>query len=43
MLISIPESAAAALLARLRENYPTARIIGRVHPRGPRSITISTD
>ena len=43
ILISIPESAAAALLARLRENYPTARIIGRVHPRGPRSITISTD
>ena len=42
MLISIPESAAAALLARLRENYPTARIIGRVHPRGPHSVIISS-
>jgi selenide,water dikinase len=43
MLISVVENASEALLARLRENYPNARIIGRVHPRGPRSIVISTD
>lgn len=43
MLISITASAAEALLARLRENYPNARIIGRVHPRGPRSIVVSMD
>ena len=43
MLISIPESASEALLGRLRENYGNARIIGRVHPRGPHSIIISTD
>jgi selenide,water dikinase len=43
MLISIPEKAAEALLARLRENYQNARIIGRVHPQGPHSIIVSTD
>jgi selenide,water dikinase len=43
MLIAIEESASAALLARLRENYPNARIIGRVHPQGPRPIVVSTD
>jgi selenide,water dikinase len=43
MLIAIEESASAALLARLRENYPNARIIGRVHPQGPRQIVVSTD
>ena len=43
MLIAINESASEALLARLRENYPNARIIGRVHPQGPRSIVVSTD
>ncbi len=43
MLISVPEATSAALLARLRENYPNARIIGRVHPRGPHSIVVSTD
>ena len=43
MLISVAESAAEALLARLRENYANARIIGRVHPRGPHSIVISAD
>ncbi len=41
MLISIPESDAEALLARLRENYPRASIIGRVHPQAPRSIMVS--
>jgi selenide,water dikinase len=41
MLISIAASRAEALLARLRENYPNARIIGRVHPQGPRSIVVS--
>jgi selenide,water dikinase len=43
MLISVAESSSAALLARLRENYPNARIIGRVHPRAPRSIVVSTE
>ncbi len=43
MLISVAESEAEALFARLRENYPDARIIGRVHPQGPRSIVVSTD
>ena len=43
MLISVAESTSEALLARLRENYPNARIIGRVHPQGPHSIVISTD
>ena len=43
MLISAAEDSSAALLARLRENYPKARIIGRVHPRGLRSIVVSTD
>jgi selenide, water dikinase len=43
MLISIAESESKPLLARLRENYPDARIIGRVHPQGPRSIVVSTD
>ena len=43
MLISIAENDARALLARLRENYQNARIIGRVHPQGPRSIIVSTD
>ncbi|HEX2269922.1 MAG TPA: selenide, water dikinase SelD, partial [Pyrinomonadaceae bacterium] len=41
MLISIAESEAEALLARLRDNYPNARIIGRVHPQGPLSIIVS--
>ena len=41
MLISIAESEAEALLARLRDNYPNARIIGRVNPRGPHSIVVS--
>jgi len=43
MLISIAESQAEPLLARLRENYSNARIIGRVHPQGPRSIVVSTE
>jgi selenide,water dikinase len=43
MLISVTESKSEALLARLREKYPNARIIGRVHPQGPHSIVISTD
>ena len=43
MLISVAQTASEALLERLRENYPNARIIGRVHPLGPRSIVISTD
>jgi selenide,water dikinase len=43
MLISVGQRESEALLARLHENYPNARIIGRVHPRGPRSIVVSTD
>jgi selenide,water dikinase len=43
MLISIAESSAEPLLARLRENYANARIIGRVHPQGPRSIVVSAN
>jgi selenide,water dikinase len=43
MLISIPETDAERLLVRLRDNYPNARIIGRVHPRGPHSVIVSTD
>jgi selenide,water dikinase len=43
MLISTAESSSEALLARLRENYPNARIIGRVHPQGPRSVVVSPD
>jgi selenide, water dikinase len=43
MLIAIEEDASAALLARLRENYPAARIIGRVHPQGPRSVVVSAN
>ena len=43
MLIAIEEKASGALLARLRENYPNARIIGRVHPQGPRSIVVSAN
>lgn len=41
MLISIAENEAEALLATLRDNYPNARIIGRVHPQGPLSIKVS--
>jgi selenide, water dikinase len=41
MLIAIAESESEALLARLRENYSNARIIGRVHPQGPLSIKVS--
>ena len=43
MLISVSQSSAEALLARLRENYPNAHIIGRVYPRGPRAIVVSTE
>lgn len=42
MLISIAQSEAEPLLARLGDNYPNARIIGRVHPRGPHSIIVSS-
>jgi selenide,water dikinase len=41
MLVAIPESNAESLLATLRKNYPNAQIIGRVHPRGSRSIVLS--
>jgi selenide,water dikinase len=43
MLIAVSEDSAETLLAGLRANYPKAHIIGRVHPRGPRSIVVSTD
>src|SRR4029450_1025709 len=38
MLISISQGDSESLLARLRDNYANARIIGRVHPRGPHSV-----
>jgi selenide,water dikinase len=40
MLISVDPERAADLLARLRENYPQAQMIGRVLERGARSITV---
>jgi selenide, water dikinase len=41
MLIAIPENNAESLLVRLKKNYPKAEIIGRVLPRGPRSIIVN--
>ena len=41
MLIAVAEDKAEALLGKLRENYPRAQIIGRVSPRGSRSIVVS--
>ena len=41
MLIAIPEEKADALLQTLRNNYPRAQVIGRVSPRGSRSIVVS--
>ena len=41
MLISVAEEKAEELLRTLRENYPRAQIIGRVSPRGSRSIVVS--
>ena len=40
MLIAIAEQKAEALLAALRTNYSTARIIGRVHPRDLHPIMV---
>jgi selenide, water dikinase len=40
VLISIADSRAAELLARLRENYPDAAIIGRVRERGTHLLVI---
>lgn len=41
MLIAIPEGNAESLLMTLKKNYPSAQVIGRVHPRGPRSIVVA--
>ena len=41
MLIAIAEDKADALLTRLRDHYPGAQIIGRVSPRGSRSLVVS--
>ena len=41
MLIAIASDKAEALLSRLRENYPTAAVIGRVTSSGPRSIVVN--
>jgi selenide,water dikinase len=41
LLISLPAERAPALLARLRETYPDASIIGRVRERGARLIEVS--
>ena len=40
LLISVEEARAAELVARLRETYPDASVIGRVRERGPRSIVV---
>ena len=40
MLIAIGAEKAESLLSRLRENYPTAAVIGRVTPAGPPSIVV---
>ena len=40
MLIAIAEDHAEELLARLRENYPTASVIGRVVEKGGSSIVV---
>jgi selenide, water dikinase len=40
ILMSIPESNAEALLTRLRETYPAARVIGRVMERAAHSIIV---
>jgi selenide,water dikinase len=41
LLISIEEGSAAGLLARLRETYADAAVIGRVVERGPRLIKVN--
>ena len=41
MLMAIAEDKADAFLRTLRNNYPRAEIIGRVSPRGSRSIVVS--
>jgi len=41
MLIATPQAKAETLLATLKQNYPKAQIIGRVHPLGPRSIAVN--
>lgn len=42
MLIAVPDNQAGALLSALNKNYPKAQVIGRIHPRGPRAIVVST-
>jgi selenide,water dikinase len=41
MLIAIASDKADALVRTLREHYPRAQIIGRVSPRGSRSLVVS--
>jgi selenide,water dikinase len=40
LLVSLAEERAHKLVARLRETYPAATVIGRVRERGPRSIVV---
>jgi selenide,water dikinase len=40
MLIAVPENRAEVVLVRLRQNYPTAKVIGKVKEHGTRSIVI---
>lgn len=40
ILISVAEERAQELLARLKQHYPEASLIGRVHERGPHSIVV---
>lgn len=41
LLIAIPAERAAAMLARLREDYPHATNVGRVLERGPHSLIVT--
>src|SRR5688500_2722059 len=41
MLIATSESKVQAMIATLGKNYPQVRIIGRIHPQGPRSIVVN--
>jgi selenide,water dikinase len=41
LLIAIPAERSAQLLARVRESYPEAEVIGRAVERGPHSIIVN--
>jgi selenide, water dikinase len=41
LLIAVPDELSTALVSRLRESYPKAEVIGRVHNRRAHSIVVS--